>query len=147
MLSKTQNQALYPVLQHYTGSQIISISSENGILLFKNSWGQTGKVIENSDGDWQVIIENEIVDIIEQDVFNILIKPNKKNTLEDYLYQLNSLMNQSKLKYRSKLLIAEIIKFLEDYILTSDFLPKKFLIISPFIIFNYKGNKIINCLN
>ena len=147
MLSKIQNRALYPVLEHYTGSKIISISSEYGILLFKNSWGQTGKVIEDSEGNWEIIIGDEIVDIIEQDIFNVLIKSNEKNTIEDYLYQLNSLINKPKLKYRSKLLIAEIIRFLEDYILTSDFIPKKPLIIGPFTIFNYKGNRMVNCLN
>lgn len=147
MLTQAQNQALYPVLQHYTGAQISSISSEEEILYFTTPIGEVGKVIEGDNGDWNIIIGGEIVEYIEKQVFDTLVKPNDKSTIEDYLYQLNSLILKSNLKYRSKTLVSEIIKFLEDYILTSDFAPKKPISIGAFVIFTYKGKKMVSCLN
>ena len=50
-------------------------------------------------------------------------------------------------KYRSKILINQILKVLEDFVLNSEFVPKKSMVISPFWVFIYKGRKFINGLN
>jgi len=147
MLTRSQNQALYPVLQHYTGSQITSIFTEGEDLLFNTLWGEKGKLLEDHDGNWNIVINHEVVESIEKIVFDALVKPSKKNSVEEYLYQLNELVLRSSLKYRSKTLVAEIIKFLEDYILTSNFAPKKPILIGPFAICSYKGKRMVNCLN
>jgi hypothetical protein len=147
MLTRSQNQALYPVLQHYTGSQITSIFTEGEDLLFNTLWGEKGRLLEDHNGNWNILINHEVVESIEKIVFDALVKPSKKNTVEEYLYQLNDLVLRPSLKYRSKTLVCEIIKFLEDYILTSNFAPKKPISIGPFAIFSYKGKRMVNCLN
>jgi len=147
MLNPTQNQALYPVLQHYTGCKILSISSEGEDLSFKTYMGDGGILKKDRRGNWIIKIGDEIIYKIEKDVFNVLIKPSKKNSLEDYIEILNELYNSSRISYRSKLLVMNILKFLEEYIIGSDFLPKSNIRVGIFMVFNICGTKIINCLN
>ncbi len=146
MLNYIQNRALYPVLQHYTGSQISKISNEGEKTVFDTYLGQHGYLLEDYQGDWEIIIEDEIVEKIEKEVFDILIKPSNKSTLEDYLEILSSLMKKN-IKHRSKLLVGQMLKVLEDYIIQSDYTPKKPIIISPFVVSTVCGKKTINCLN
>lgn len=147
MFNPIQSNALYPVLQHYTGCKISSISSEGGSFCFKTFLGERGLLVENLEGDWTITIGDEIVYKIEGEIFNILVKPDKKSSLEDYIEMLNDLIKSPDISYRSRLLLINIFGFLEGYILNSDFLPKKSVRVGPFFIFNLKGNKIINCLN
>jgi hypothetical protein len=147
MLTPSQSQALYPVLQHYTGTKIVSISDRGEELIFSNSWGQSGLLIENNKGDWEIIIGQELVDRIEKDVFEALVKPTVKSNIEEYIKILDHLTTDSKVSYRSKVLVSQILGILEEFILNSDFLPKKEIKLGSFWIFNYKGNKFINSLN
>lgn len=148
MINPLQSQALYPVLQHYTGEKITSISvlGEHS-LIFNTFLGDNGFVNEDINGDWEIIIENKVVYTIEKNVFDVLVKPSKKSSLENYIVILNDLFSDEKISDRSKILVSNILLFLEEYILNSDFLPKKNLRVGPFSIFNYKGNKFIYCLN
>jgi hypothetical protein len=109
--------------------------------------GQKGELHETEKGDMEILIENEIVYTIEKKVFEALITPSQKITLVDYLDLLRDLLEDKGVTYRSRLLVNQIIKVLEGYVLSSDFLPEKILEVRPFVIFNYKGNKLINCLN
>ena len=147
MLTKPQNKALYPLLQHYIGSEVKSIFPDNGSLLFVTLMGQKGEIIETVDGDREITIDQEVVYKIEKKVFETLITPDSKNTLEDYLSILKNLLEDKKITYRSKILVNQILKVLEGYIINSDFLPQKMIEVRPFCVFNYKGNKFINCLN
>jgi hypothetical protein len=147
MLTKPQNKALYPLLQHYIGSEVKSISTNNGSLLFVTLLGQKGEIIENADGDREITIDQEVVYKIEKKVFETLITPDSKNTLEDYLDILKNLAEDKKITYRSKILVNQILKVLESYIINSDFLPQKMIEVRPFFVFSYKGDKFINCLN
>jgi hypothetical protein len=148
MGNQLQSQALYPVLQHYTGEKITSISVlDDHNLIFNTFIGDDGFVNQNTDGDWEIIIENKIVYTIEKDVFEVLVKPSRKSSLENYVGILNDLFNDKKISNRSRILVFNILLFLEEYIINSDFLPKKNLRVGPFSIFNYKGNKFVYCLN
>jgi len=147
MLTPSQSQALYPVLQHYTGTKIVSISDRGDELIFSNSWGQSGLLIENNKGDWEIIIGQELVDRIEKNVFEALVKPEVKSNIEEYIKILDHLTADSNVSYRSKVLVSQILGILEEFILNSNFLPKKEIKFGPFWIFNYKGNKFINSLN
>jgi len=142
-----QNQALYPVLQHYTGCKISSISTSGEDFCFRTFIGERGLLTEDQNGDWAITIGDEIVYRIEKDIFNILVKPDKKSSLEDYIDMLDGLIKSPDVSYRSRLLVVNILGFLEEYILNSDFVPKKSVRVGPFMVFNLKGNKIINCLN
>jgi hypothetical protein len=147
-MNQLQSQALYPVLQHYTGEKITSISVlDDHNLIFNTFIGDDGFVNQNTDGDWEIIIENKIVYTIEKDVFEVLVKPSRKSSLENYVGILNDLFNDKKISNRSRILVFNILLFLEEYIINSDFLPKKNLRVGPFSIFNYKGNKFVYCLN
>lgn len=147
MFDPTQNQALYPVLQHYTGCKITSVSPEGDDFTFKTFMGDKGIVSEDISGDWTIIIGNEEIYKIEKDIFNILVKPNKKSSLEDYIEILNDLTNDSSISYRSKVLVSNILLFLEEYILNSDFVPKKSIRVGLFLVLNLMGKKFVNCLN
>jgi hypothetical protein len=147
MFNPIQSTALYPVLQHYTGCKISSISLDGEDFIFKTLLGENGILKEDITGNWNIEIGQELVYTIEKDIFNVLINPDKKSSLEDYIDILNDLFNNKDISYRSRLLVVNIMKFLEEYIISSDFIPKKSLRIGPLLIYNLKGRKIINCLN
>jgi hypothetical protein len=148
MINQLQSQALYPVLQHYTGEKITSISVlGDHNLIFNTFLGDNGFVNQNTKGDWEITIESKVVYTIEKDVFEVLVKPSRKSSLENYVGILNDLFTDKKISNRSRILVFNILLFLEEYIINSDFLPKKNLRVGPFSIFNYKGNKFVYCLN
>lgn len=149
MLTPSQNKALNQVLQHYIGGKIIDIrSNEDGDnMIFSTPLGVNGILSENSEGNWSIIINDEVVDVIEKEVFKILVNPGKKMILDEYLNNLNELIDRQDLKFRSKSLIKSIMKLLEGYILSPDFVPKKDIKVGIHYIVNFKGNKFINCLN
>jgi hypothetical protein len=148
MINQLQSQALYPVLQHYTGEKITSISVlGDHNLIFNTFLGDNGFVNQNTRGDWEITIEGKVVYTIEKDVFEVLVKPSRKSSLENYVGILNDLFTDKKISDRSRILVFNILLFLEEYIINSDFLPKKNLRVGPFSIFNYKGNKFVYCLN
>lgn len=147
MFNPIQSQALYPVLQHYTGCKISSIFPDGDDLMFKTLLGESGILTEEVSGDWIISIKDEIVYRIEKDVFNVLVKPSKKSSLEDYIDILNELFNNPDVSYRSRLLVMNILNFLEEYIISSDFLPKKSIRVGSFMVFNLYGKKFINSLN
>lgn len=147
MLTPIQNQALYPVLQHYTGSKIVKIYKEGDRTIFNTGFGQNGEILEDVYGDWKIIIEEEEVGSIEKDVFNTLVNPDKKSTLESYIQKLTELLFSENVKYRSRILISQTLKVLEGYIINSDFVPKDPVKVGAFYIFGYKNNKFMYCLN
>jgi hypothetical protein len=148
MINPLQNQSIYPVLQHYTGVKINSIVVlSDSSLIFNTFLGDNGFVNENLNGDWEIIIENKVVYSIEKDVFSILVKPVGKVLFEDYIEILNDLYLDEKISDRSKSLVSNILRFLEEYIVSSSFIPKRELKVGSFSIFNYKGNKFVYCLN
>ena len=147
MFGPIQSTALYPVLQHYTGCKIHSISPDGDDFSFRTFLGERGILTEDITGNWNITTGKELVYTIEKDIFKVLIKPDKKSSLEDYIDILNDLNNNPDVSYRSRILVANIMKFLEEYIISSDFVPKKNLRIGPLLICNLKGRKIINCLN
>ena len=148
MINQLQSQALYPVLQHYTGEKITSISVlGDHNLIFNTFLGDNGFVNQNTRGDWEITIEGKVVYTIEKDVFEVLVKPSRKSSLENYVGILNDLFTDKKISDRSRILVFNILLFLEEYIINSDFLPKRNLRVGPFSIFNYKGNKFDYCLN
>jgi len=148
MINQLQSQALYPVLQHYTGEKITSISVlGDHNLIFNTFLGDNGFVNQNTRGDWEITIEGKVVYTIEKDVFEVLVKPSRKSSLENYVGILNDLFTDKKISDRSRILVFNILLFLEEYIINSDFLPKRNLRVGPFSIFNYRGNKFVYCLN
>jgi hypothetical protein len=145
-LTPLQSQALYPVLQHYTGAPIIDVFLKNEVINFNTMLGSAGKIMEDINGDWKILIEDEIVDVVERDVFQILIKPSKNQMLGDYWGKLNELVNLP-LRYRSKTLLNGIISVLKEYIISSDFNPIKPIKVGSFVVQDLKGKKTIICLN
>jgi hypothetical protein len=136
MFNSGGKQALYPVLQHYTGFKISSIFLDGEYLSFVTFLGERGILNEDPSGDWNIKIEDKIVYRIEKDIFNVLVNPDKRNTLEDYIEILNRLCRKPNVSHRSKILLSNIIKFLEEFILNSDFVPQKKIRIGSFEIFN-----------
>ena len=147
MTSISKNSALYPLLQHYIGSKVTSIIPNHDVLSFETLLGQKGELHLEENGDWKILIGEEIIDTIEGEVFNALVNPDVKVSLEEYLDILRILGSENSVSYRSRILVMQILKVLGDYILSSPFVPKNMITIGPFIVFSYKGDKFINCLN
>ena len=145
-LTPLQSQALYPVLQHYTGAAIIDVFVQNEAINFNTMLGSKGKISEDINGDWRISIEGEMVDVVERDVFQILVKPSKDQMLEDYWEKLNELMGLQ-LRWRSKTLLKGIISVLHEYIINSDFNPIRPIRVGEFVVQDLRGNKTIICLN
>lgn len=145
-LTPLQNQALYPVLQHYTGSVIMDIFLQNDVIFFNTLLGNKGEIFENNNGDWSISIEGEIIEVVEKDVFQILINPSNNQILEDYWEKLNEL-SSLQLRWRSKTLLNGIISVLREYIMNSDFNPLRPIRVDEFVVYDLKGNKTIICLN
>lgn len=147
ILSQAQNIALQHVLQHYIGGQISSIfPCEDGVV-FNTLLGQRGKFYENSEGDWSIVIGGEEIEKMEGKVFKALITPESKSNLEQYLEILYSLVSEKKLRYRSLILVNQLLKILESYAIFSDFVPTKELKVGNFVIFRHKKIKFIYSLN
>jgi hypothetical protein len=87
------------------------------------------------------------VDSIEKEVFDTLVNPDSKSTLEDYLDKLHILVLSDDVKYRSKVLVSKMSSILEEYILNSDFVPSKEIRIGTFSIFGFKNKRFTYCLN
>ena len=101
MINQLQSQALYPVLQHYTGEKITSISVlGDHNLIFNTFLGDNGFVNQNTRGDWEITIEGKVVYTIEKDVFEVLVKPSRKSSLENYVVILNDLFTDKKISDR-----------------------------------------------
>ena len=147
MLTLSQNLALYPLLQHYIGSQVTSIIPNQTYLSFNTLLGERGELHMEDNGDWRIIIGSEIIDTIESEVFKTLISPDAKIKIEEYLDLLKSLGTQENISYRSRVLVQQILKVLEDYVVNSDYVPKRMIQVGPFIIFRHEGIKFMNCLN
>jgi hypothetical protein len=147
LLNQSQNNALHHVLQHYIGGQITSISPVGDSVIFNTFLGQKGRFYENEEGDWSIVIDDQEIEKIEKNVFKALITPESKNNFEDYLGILHSLISDENLRYRSAILVKQILKILESYAILSDFVPKKNLKVGPFMIFRYNKNKFIYSLN
>lgn len=147
MLSEIQDKILYPLLGYYVNNVITSIFYHEDILFFKDSYGQIGKIIKDHNSDLKIIINEEIIDIIEHEIFDIILNINEENNIEKYINKLNLLLNNSKLKYKSKILITKIINILRNIIIFSNLIPLKSSIIYPYYIFNNKKIKIIISLN
>jgi hypothetical protein len=147
MENPIKKQALYPLLQHYTGSEIVNLFFDNDKAFFDTKYGQSGKLLESDNGDWKILIDGEEIGSIEKIVFDVLINPDKKSTLEDYLKKLIDVLDKENLKYRSRILISQTLKVLEGYIINSDFIPKKTIKAGPFCVFGHKNHKFVFCLN
>lgn len=145
-LSLTQRQALYPILQHYVGATIIDVFFQNDVINFNTMIGNKGEVLKNTSGDWDILIEGEMVDVVEKDVFEVLVKPTNSQTLEDYMEKLNELINLT-LRWRSKTLLSGIISVLNEYIINSDYSPIRPIKVGEFVVHDLIGNKNIICLN
>jgi hypothetical protein len=109
--------------------------------------GDNGFVSEDLNGDWEIIIDSKTIYRIEKEVFEVLVKPSKKSSLEDYIEILNSIFMDDNISDRSRLLVSNILLFLEEYILNSEFIPRKEIRVGPFMVFNHNRKKFIYCLN
>jgi hypothetical protein len=145
-LTPFSNKSLYPVLQHYIGSPVTEVFLSDEVINFVTFFGDRGKILEEVNGDWKILIGKEIVDIIEKDVFLILTEDSQDRMLEDYWEKLNELINLN-LRCRSKILINSILSILKEYIIYSDFKPKRPMKVGPFLVENIMEKKTIICLN
>lgn len=148
-MTPIQNKSLYPILEHYTGSVITSVDAiVHGNFAFSTKDGNNGFLIKDILGkNWLIQIDGESVDSIEKEVFDTLVNPDSKSTLEDYLDKLHVLALSDNVKYRSKVLVSKMSAILEEYILNSDFVPNKELRIGTFSIFGFKNKRFTYCLN
>lgn len=146
MLRSSKTNALYPLLQYYTGSEILNVTFEEDKAIFKTKFGETGELFESTNGDWRVLVAGEEIALIEKIVFKTLINPDSKSTITEYVKKLDDLLSES-LRYRSRILVSQTLKVLEGYIINSDFVPEKSIKVGSFCVFGHKNLKFVYCLN
>lgn len=147
MLNLDREKALYPIIKHYTGVDIQSVYEEDGVYNFRTMLGERGEVYKSEAGNWDITIEDQYIETVEDIVFNILVIPEDKSEMYQFMKKARVVLEDGDIKYRSKILITQILKVLEDFVLNSEFVPNKSMVISPFWVFIYKGRKFINGLN
>jgi hypothetical protein len=147
MLNLDREKALYPIIKHYTGVDIQSVYEEDGVYNFRTMLGERGEVYKSEAGNWDITIEDQYIETVEDIVFNILVIPEDKSEMYQFMKKARVVLEDDDIKYRSKILITQILKVLEDFVLNSEFVPNKSMVISPFWVFIYKGRKFINGLN
>jgi len=146
MLGSSKTNALYPLLQYYTGSEILDVFFDDDRAFFKTKFGENGELFESDSGDWRVLVAGEEIALIEKIVFQTLIIPDRRSTVTEYVKKLDDLLSES-LRYRSRILISQTLKVLEGYIINSDFIPEKSIKVGSFCVFGHKKIKFVYCLN
>jgi len=148
MIEKSfQKNILIPLLEHFVGIHVFGIKIVDNSVIFKTEVGSDGFVSRNINGDWDIIIENEVIYEVEDELIDVLIPKAGKMEIEDYYEKLNTLLSCD-LKYRSRSLVLQIVKTLEYFILNAQISPSKPIKIGPFLVYTdkIKGRNII-CLN
>ena len=147
MLNLSREKALYPIIKHYTGMDVYSVYEEENGYRFTTVLGEDGEINKSFEGDWDIIIENKKVESIEDIVFNILVLPEEKSEMSQFIKKAKGIIEDSTVRYQSKILLDNIIKILEEFVLNSEYVPNTNMIIPPFWVCIYKGRKFINGLN
>jgi hypothetical protein len=139
-----QKNILVPMLEHFVGNHVFGIKMLEDSVLFKTDIGANGLISKNINGDWDIIIGDEVVYELEDELLNVLIPGDEKFQIDDYYQNLNNLLN-SDLKYRSKSLVIQIVRTLQIFILNAEIKPINPIIFGPFQVYTSKisGKNII----
>lgn len=142
-----QKQILIPVLEHFVGIKVFELTSGGDFLTFATALGGAGHMVQNDNGGWDIFVGREIVYEIESELFNTLVPSEGKLPVEIYYKRLRNLIDIG-LKYRSLILVDQIIKTLEYFILNTDVKINDPITIGNSMVYTTKDNtKNIICLN
>lgn len=132
------------MLEHFVGNHVFGIKMLEDSVLFKTDIGANGLISKNINGDWDIIIGDEVVYELEDELLNVLIPGDEKFEIDDYYHNLNNLLN-SDLKYRSKSLVIQIVRTLQIFILNAEIKPINPIKFGPFQVYTSKisGKNII----
>ena len=137
---------LFPIIEHYIGVTVIGIKRDEEIVEFKTMDGHGGKIERNQSGDWDLSVDEEKVAEIEDALFSIFCESRKQPPIDSYYKKLLKL-RKKKLKYRSNLLVDQLIVSVEFLLLNADVQVKKPVEVGPLFIFNLDKHKQIIVLN
>ena len=142
-----QKNILVPLLEHFVGNHVFGVKMEEDSVIFKTEIGTQGLISKNTNGDWDIIIRNEVIYEVEDELFGALMPSKGRVQLDEYYEKLNALLTGN-LKYRSKVLVIHIVKTLEYFILNTQINPRIPIKVGPFLVFTSKiMGKNILCLN
>lgn len=137
---------LYPIIEHYIGVRVVGVEREREMVQFKTLLGQGGKIERNESGDWDLLVGEEKVAEIEDVLFSIFCESRKQPPIDKYYKKLLKLKKKG-LKYRSDVLVDQLILSIEFLLLNGDVKLSKAVNIGEFFIFNMNGKKEIIVLN
>ena len=137
---------LYPIIEHYIGAKVSKIKRSDIGILFITELGENGIIEKNVLGDWDLSINEEKVAEIEDILFSIFCEAKYQPPIDKYYKDLVGIKNAG-LKYRSNLLVEQLIASLEYLVLTADVKLKSPINIGPFYAFSYNNRKEVIVLN
>jgi hypothetical protein len=140
-----KNNILFPVIEYYLGCHIDHIEKNDDTIFFWSNRG-TGELQQNVYGDWEVYMEGEKVEEIEDKVFQLILPSDSNSDPQSYYEELSNLLKEN-LAHRSRCLIKDIMASIELLVLDKRIIIKKPIEIRNSFIFMLDGKKQIVCLN
>jgi len=137
---------LYPIIEHYIGDGVAGIRRGEGEVSFSTIMGKDGRIEKNEEGDWDLLVEEEKVAEIEDSLFSIFCEAKKQPPIDVYYKRLLK-VKRKKLNYRSSILVEQLIKSLEMFMLNMEVKLKNPITIGPFLVFTSMGRKDVIVLN
>ena len=137
---------LYPIIEHYIGARVSNIKRSEDNIIFVTESGYEGVIEKNVSGDWDLSVNDEKIAEIEDILFSMFCEARDQPPIDNYYKDLIKLKTQG-LRYRSSLLVDELLKSLEYLVLMADVQLNSPINIGPFYAFLFNGTKQIIVLN
>lgn len=129
---------LIPLIEHFVSDGVSSVEFTDSSYIFKTNMGNIGVIKKNMCGDWDVIVEGELIYEIENEIMDALVPLDGKFLIHEYYHNIIGLCNSGILKYRSKSLINQIRITIEYLILNSGVKPIIPIKVGPFLVYSSK---------
>ena len=140
-----RSDILFPVIEYYLGHKIEYMEKDESSVYFVTEIGR-GEIIQNILGNWDIYIEGEKIEEIENCVYE-MVSPSVPNTdTQKYYNDLKTLLNVG-LTNRSKRLIQDIMGSLEYLLLNENVVIRTPLVVDKYFLFTLDKRKEIVCLN
>jgi len=104
------NDLMYGALEVFLENDSpLLVGREGDNIEFSTVLGNHGSLSENKNGDWDILLEDDVVYTMEKEIFDLITKEDSAPDLDDLLLELSELY-QKDLRDKSKILLETIIK-------------------------------------
>lgn len=87
---------MYSALDHFLGTDTpVKIFRDDLGISFETALGNQGLVVPNSEGNWDIFLNDEKIYEIESEVYSIITHEGNAPSIDDYMKKLNNLSGTS----------------------------------------------------